>query len=37
MVKAIEWINQNYPENGVCQRKEDKENYGKTRIQITQK
>ena len=36
MVNATEWINQNYPVNGTCQRVEDKENYGKTRSQITE-
>ncbi|CAI2168796.1 753_t:CDS:2 [Funneliformis geosporum] len=35
MVKAVEWINQNYPAESVCQRVEDKENYGKRREEIT--
>jgi len=35
MVNATEWINQNYPENGVCRNKDDIENYGKRREEIT--
>ena len=29
MVGAQVWLDQNYPVNGTCQRKDDKENYGK--------
>ena len=32
--KVQEWINQNYPINGTCQRQNDKENYGKRREEI---
>ena len=35
MVDAQIWLEQNYPVNGTCQRQEDKENYGKKRIEIT--
>ena len=35
MVNATEWLNQNYPTNGTCQRQDDKENYGKRREEIT--
>jgi hypothetical protein len=35
MVNAVEWLEKNYPIDGTCQRAEDKENYGKTRSQIT--
>jgi len=34
MVNTIEWINQNYPVNGNCQRQDDKENFGKKRKEI---
>ena len=36
MVNAQEWLDANYPPNGICQRQEDKENYGKTRDQINE-
>ncbi|KLL02570.1 MAG: hypothetical protein MRERC_1c192 [Mycoplasmataceae bacterium RC_NB112A] len=34
MVNAQEWLDVNYPEDGVCQRQDDKENYGKRRNEI---
>lgn len=35
MVNAQEWLDKEYPKDGVCQRKEDKENCGRRREQIT--
>ncbi|CAG8691350.1 13924_t:CDS:2 [Funneliformis caledonium] len=34
MVNANEWFNQNYPAKGICQRVDDRENYGKRREEI---
>ena len=34
MVNAQQWLEQNYPANGTCINKDDKENYGKRREEI---
>ncbi|CAI2187537.1 3121_t:CDS:2, partial [Funneliformis geosporum] len=33
-INAQEWLDKNYPKNGVCSLNSDKENYGKRRINI---